>query len=141
MKKYILIITVFVLAFASACKAEKKSDAEQTQMKNVMAIHDEVMPEMGKIGRLVTQLRAKIDADQGGIEEKKAMEDLQEASKSMMNWMQDFMDHFDQEEISKGKVLSKEKQALLDEDEQKMIAVKNKMEASIANAQKLLQVD
>ena len=55
-KKLTLILSV-VIAVAYSCKDENK---ENSQMKGVMAIHDEVMPKMGTIGKLVAQLDEKI---------------------------------------------------------------------------------
>jgi len=141
MKKYVLVITSFLLVLGLSCKEDKKVEKaqEMSQMNQVMAMHDEVMPKMSKINKLATDLRKRIDGDERGTVEKKAMEDLQAANESMMDWMQEFMGHFTLDEINKGAPLSKEKQLLLDADEQKMIDVKNKMEISIKNAQALLE--
>lgn len=139
MKKYILILVSLVFAISMACKEDKKVSTESTQMKTVMAIHDEVMPKMGKIGSLVAQLREKIDTDQGGAIEKKAMEDLQDANASMMEWMQGFGNRFDSEEIMDGKALIEEKKQWLNEEEEKIKIVKEKINTSIANAEALLQ--
>ncbi|TMM59305.1 hypothetical protein FEE95_07695 [Maribacter algarum] len=138
MKKYILILATIVFAVSISCKEEKKESPESKQMEQVMAVHDEVMPKMGKIGSLVTQLRKKIDSDQGGIEEKKAMEALQDANKSMMDWMQGFNKRFDYEEIANGKELTEEKKQWLNEEEEKVKIVAEKMNSSIANAEALL---
>ena len=139
MKKYILILVSLIFAISMACKEDKKVSTESTQMKTVMAIHDEVMPKMGKIGSLVAQLREKIDTDQGGAIEKKAMEDLQDANASMMEWMQGFGNRFDSEEIMDGKALIEEKKQWLNEEEEKIKIVKEKINTSIANAEALLQ--
>lgn len=138
-KKYLVFITL-VLTFVIGCKENKKAEvsSETSQMTEVMAIHDEVMPKMGKIGRLVADLRKKIDNDQGTAADKKAMEDLQEANKSMMDWMKNFGDTFSPEEIMDGKELSPEKQALLDMEEKSVKVVKEKMNTSIAKAEELL---
>lgn len=138
MKKYILIIASLVFALTAGCKEEKKASSEADQMKTVMAVHDEVMPKMGKIGSLVAQLRKKIDTDQGGAIEKKAMEDLQDANKSMMDWMQGFGNRFDSEEIMDGKALTEEKKQWLNEEEEKVNIVKEKINTSITNAEALL---
>lgn len=138
MKKCILILAAIVFTFSLACKEEKKASPKSNQMKEVMAIHDEVMPKMGKIGRLVGQLRKKIDSDQGGAEEKKAMEDLQDANKSMMDWMQDFGKRFDYDEISEKKALTDEKKQWLNEEEERVKIVADKINSSIANAEALL---
>lgn len=134
MKKFILILVSLIFTISMACKEE-----ESDQMKQVMAIHDEVMPKMGKIGSLVAQLRKKIDSDQGGPVEKKAMEDLQDANASMMEWMQGFGDRFDSEEIINGKALTEEKKQWLNEEEEKVKLVKEKINTSIANAEALLR--
>ena len=107
-------------------------------MEEVMAIHDEVMPKMGKIGSLVAALRKKIDADQGSAIDKKAMEDLQDAHKTMMDWMQGFGDKFDSDEILNGKTLTLAKLKSLDEEEKKVKIVKEKINTSIAKAEALL---
>lgn len=138
MKKYILILASVILSVSMGCKEEKKVSPETNQMKEVMAIHDEVMPKMGKIGRLVAQLRKKIDSDQGGTEEKKAMEDLQDANEAMMDWMRDFGERFDSDEIINGKALTDEKKLWLNEEEEKVKIVADKINSSIANAEALL---
>lgn len=140
MKKYILILASLIFALSFSCKGEKKDSPESNQMGEVIAIHDEVMPKMGKIGSLVAQLRKKIDSDQGGIEEKKAMEDLQDANKSMMDWMQDFNKRFNHEEITNDKTLTEKKKQWLNEEEEKVKIVKEKINTSIANAEALLGV-
>jgi len=121
-----------------ACKEDKKASPESDPMKQVMAVHDEVMPKLGKIGSLVAQLRKKIDSDQGGAVEKKAMEDLQDANVSMMEWMQGFGDRFDSEEIINGKALTEEKKQWLKEEEEKVKIVAEKINSSIAKAEALL---
>ncbi|MFK7811140.1 MAG: hypothetical protein AB8B59_01525 [Maribacter sp.] len=138
MKKYILVLASVIFVLSLSCKEEKKESPESNQMEQVMNIHDEVMPKMGKIGSLVSQLRKKIDSDQGGAEEKKAMEDLQDANKSMMDWMQGFGNRFDSDEIMNGKTLTEEKKQWLNEEEEKVNLVKEKINTSIANAEALL---
>lgn len=103
-----------------------------------MAIHDEVMPKMGTLGKLVGQLKPM--ADSLGMEsvEFKAMKDLQEANRSMMDWMQGFGDRFDADEILNGKDLSDEKKKWLLEEEEKVKQVKENINSSIANAEKIL---
>ena len=103
-----------------------------------MAIHDEVMPKMGTLGKLVGQLKPM--ADSLGVEsvEFKAMKDLQEANRSMMDWMQGFGDRFDADEILNGKDLSDEKKKWLFEEEEKVKQVKENINSSIANAEKIL---
>lgn len=131
------------MGLAIGCKENKISNpsSETSQMKEVMAIHDEVMPKMSKISRLVADLRKKIDGDQGTAAHKKAMEDLQDAHKTMMDWMRGLGDNFDSEEILDGKALTPAKQKLLDEEEKKVKIVKEKINSSIATAEELLGVN
>lgn len=134
-----LISTVLLLSFS--CKQEKKAAEEQTQMKEVMAIHDEVMPKMSTIGKLVGELKPKVDSTEMGQKYEVAMKDLQDANTSMMDWMKDFGDRFNYEEIINGKELSEEKKQWLDEEEEKVKVVKEKINGSIERAEALLAKD
>mgnify|MGYP003147511703 CR=1 FL=1 len=135
----ILICTVLLLSFS--CKEKKKAPDGSTQMKKVMAIHDEVMPKMGSIGKLVGELKPKVDSTETGKQYEVAMKDLQAANTAMMDWMKEFGDRFDHEEILEGKELSAEKQQWLDEEEEKVKVVKEKINGSIARAKALLAKD
>jgi hypothetical protein len=138
MKKLLLSTLLVCVLCITGCKEEAKKEEGPSQMEQVMAIHDEVMPKMGELGKLVGSLKPM--ADSLGTESLpgKAMKDLQEANKSMMEWMQGFGDNFDSEEILEGKALSPEKQQLLDEEEAKIKEVKEKINSSIAEAKALL---
>ncbi|WP_228236371.1 hypothetical protein [Allomuricauda sp. M10] len=131
---YILAVSIFMIS----CKEEKKAPEEPTQMERVMAIHDEVMPEMGKIGKLVGELKSKVDTTEVGQQYESAMKDLQDAHATMMDWMKEFGDRFNSDEILNGKELSEEKQKWLDEEEVKVQVVKDKINTSITKAEALL---
>ena len=141
MKKNIALLASSILIFAFSCKEGNKTDGaeESNKMKEVMAIHDEVMPKMGTVGKLVSMLKTKVDTTAQGQEYQKAIRDLQAANESMMEWMQDFGTNFDSEEIMNGKVLTEEKQRLLIEEENEIKAVKEKIETSISTAEALLK--
>ena len=132
-----IIALVFSLVFL-ACKEEKKAPHKNTQMKEVMAIHDELMPKMGKIGRLVGELNKIEDSTETGKVYKEAKIELQEANKAMMDWMKELGDRFDYEEIIKGKELTEQKQQWLNEEEEKVKVLKEKINGSIERAEKLL---
>jgi len=134
---FLALISVFMFS----CKEDGKKDTklETPQMKEVMAIHDEVMPRMSTIGKLVGELKPKIDSTETGMQYEAAMKDLQEAHKGMMEWMQDFGDTFDSDEILNGKALSEEKQKLLDAEETKIKEVRNAINSSIEKAETLLK--
>jgi len=123
----------------TSCKEEKKESKTPSQMKQIMVIHDEVMPKMGDIGKLVAELKPKVDSTEIGRHSEKAMKDLQAAYKSMMDWMQGFGDRFDSDEIMNGKALTDQKQQWLDEEEKKVKALRKQIYSSIENAEVLLK--
>jgi len=141
MKKLFSILICTVLFLSFSCKEEKKAPEGSSQMEEVMAIHDEVMPKMGSIGKLVGELKPKVDSTETGKQYEVAMKDLQAANTAMMDWMKEFGDRFDHEEILEGKELSAEKQQWLDEEEEKVKVVKEKINGSIARAEALLAKD
>lgn len=140
MKLLKLTLALAVVLFtATNCKNENKEAAkEKSQMQEVLAVHDEVMPKMGTIGNLISQIDDKLK-DTDSIEAlTKANQDLKDAHKAMMDWMKGFGERFDSEEILKGKALTDEKQRFLDEEEIKVKALRDKMNSSIKNAEDLL---
>lgn len=144
-----LILTVLLLGISCKQNQEDKENttepsaqkASVTQMKEVMAIHDEVMPKMSTIGRLVGELKSQVDSTEVGQQYEVAMKDLQDAHKTMMDWMKDFGNRFNYEEIINGKELSEEKKQWLDEEEEKVKVVKEKINGSIERAEALLAKD
>ncbi len=138
MKKIILLLALIFVA--ASCKEQKKeTQNDTTQMQEVMAIHDEVMPKMSKLGKLVAELKTKVDTTEAGRQYEAAMKDLQAAHKAMMDWMQGFGDRFDSDEILNGKELTPQKQQWLDEEEEKVKALREQINLSIERAEKLLK--
>ncbi|MDF4203557.1 hypothetical protein PXD56_11350 [Maribacter sp. SA7] len=137
MKKILYTITIATLLTFIACKETKKTE-EPSKMEHVMSIHDEVMPKMGTLGKLVGQLKPMADSLGAESVEAKAMKDLQEANRSMMDWMQGFGDRFDADEIMNGKELSDEKKEWLNEEEEKVQQVKENINSSIERAEEIL---
>jgi hypothetical protein len=95
---------------------------------------------MGTIGKLINELEPMVDSTSVGKQYEVAIEDLEEGYNLMMDWMKGFGDRFDSEEIMEGKALTKEKQAWLIEEEEKVNIMKDKIYSSIANAENLLKV-
>ena len=137
MKNYIYL-TILLLTLSFSCKEKEKEVEGPSQMEQVMAIHDEVMPKMSTLGKLVGELNTKIDTTETGLKYEAAMKDLQAAHNSMMDWMKGFGDRFDSDEILNGKALSDEKQKWLDLEEVKVKDLKEQINSSIANAEALL---
>ena len=125
----------------AGCKGEKKQEAKDapSQMEEVIAVHDEVMPEMKTIANLVAELKPLADSTGQDSQYAVAMQDLQAAHQSMMDWMQGFGNRFDHEEIMKGKALSEEKQAWLAEEQEKVEAMRNQVLGSIERAREVLE--
>ena len=138
MKKLFTLLTIAGLLSITSCKDSKKVD-EPSRMEQVMDIHDEVMPKMGTLGKLVGQLKPMADSLGAESIEAKAMKDLQQANKAMMDWMQGFGNRFDSEEIMSGKELSVEKKKWLKEEEEKVKKVKENINASIERAEEILK--
>lgn len=134
---FFLIASIFLIF---SCKEEKKEEhkASNSQMKQVMAIHDEVMPKMSLLGKMVGEMTVKEDSSALGLQYKIARIDLQLAHKSMMDWMQGFGNRFDSDEILNGKELSDQKQIWLDEEEAKVKALRDQINSSLDEAKKLL---
>ncbi|MFT6370198.1 MAG: hypothetical protein ACJAWH_001281 [Maribacter sp.] len=137
MKKITLLLGIACVITVFSCKEEKKAEGP-SQMQQVMAVHDEVMPKMSKLGQLVGKLKPMADSLGMDSPQAKAVRDLQDANKSMMDWMQGIGNRFDADEILKNKALTAEKQKWLDEEEEKVNVAKEKINSSIANAEALL---
>ncbi|QBA65149.1 hypothetical protein EQY75_11785 [Muriicola soli] len=136
--------TIALLSFlliGMSCKTEPKKAETSSKMEEVMAVHDEVMPKMGTISKLVARLKPMADTTDTGKNYMKAMQDLQAAHKSMMDWMQGFGSRFDSDEIMNGKELSAEKKVWLLEEEEKVNQLKEDINNSIAKAEELLAED
>lgn len=134
-----LILVLIVLSVTLSCKKEEKEIKEVTRMERVIAVHDEVMPKMGTIGRLISELEPLVDTTSVGKQYEVAIEDLKEGHNLMMEWMKGFGDRFDSDEIMEGKALTEEKEAWLIEEEEKVNIMKNKINNSITNAELLLK--
>ena len=137
MKKYLLLVVPMFLMAIVSCKEEAK-DASAEQMKEVLAVHDEVMPKMGTISKLVGQLKPKVDSTEQGKLYEKAMKDLQESNAEMMEWMKRFGNRFEPDEIMNGKALTPEKKRWLKEEKQQIEALKQNVEVNISEAETLL---
>ena len=138
MKKNLPYLFAALLFTFNCCKTEKKEEGP-SQMQQVMAIHDEVMPKMGTIGKLVGRLKPIVDSLGLDSPQGKAMVDLQEANMAMMDWMRDFGNTFDSDEILNGKALTEAKKEQLNKEERNISKVKDAINTSIERAQVLLE--
>ena len=132
------VILIALIVHTISCKSEEKKTNEETRMERVISVHDEMMPKMGTIGKLIRALEQKADST-AGEPYKFAQDDLENAYTYMMDWMKGFGDRFDSDEIMNGKALSKQKEAWLIEEEEKVTIMRDMINNSITNAEALLK--
>lgn len=116
--------------------SEFNPDELEKLEKEVMRIHDEVMPKMSDIRKLQDQLEDRLDSttyytDKHIKELKRAQQGLEEADKSMWSWMYQY-----NLDSVKGKT---EKKLYLVDERAEIREVKSKMLNSIDYAQKTLE--
>ena len=124
-----------------ACKnkeAEPEAPAGPTQMEQVVAMHDELMPEMSTIGELISKLEATMDTTKADSIKIKVIADLKHANNSMMVWMKEFGGAFETDEIMNGAELSPEKKESLNQFESSVHALEAEMRTAIENAKAAL---
>ena len=140
MKKHIVYILSIGLVFAcnEITKEEKKFDAT---MQEIITIHDEVMPKMGKISSLIRELEAKIDTTAIGQAHADAQEDLKDSYDFMMEWMADFSEKFPsgEEVTSKDPEILAKKMDVLEKEKTEVYIMRDQISSSIKNAQAILK--
>lgn len=132
------MLLMALVVCSNGCKNQKENQYPNSQMTSVITQHDEMMLKMGTIGKLVSELKPKVDSTSEGQGYQKAMRDLQDANRSMMDWMQGFNEKFDSDEILNGKELNDQKKEWLREEAEKMEVLTLKINSSIENAETLL---
>lgn len=121
--KYLIILLAFT-SLSIGCK--EKSGLE----KEVMAIHDEVMPKLGELNKLKRNLSKQLPDIQNEPLRSEVLQiitDLENADEGMMTWMSEYK--IPSDESSKTEYLTKEKESI-----QK---VRKDMLSSIAKAKSL----
>lgn len=140
MKKLLILGALIVSVVACKNKeAEPEAPAGPTQMEQVVAMHDELMPKMSTIGELISKLEATIDSTNVDSIKVKTISDLKHANNSMMTWMKDFGTAFESDEIMNGAELTEAKQTTLNEFESSIHALQAEMETAIENAKAALE--
>jgi len=134
---YLLFPILILLSCSSA------DEQEQTEMINkVMAVHDAVMPEMGKISKFKKQAQTQSEvlfSDSLKANDEQAMElenlaiELDAANESMMVWMRNFSKDFEGMEHEEIIQYLEEKKAEIDEVKKGMEAVLDKADSRLKN--------
>lgn len=100
--KPILSLTLLALVFFTSC-VDKEKEAQNNLFKDVMAVHDEIMPKMDDIMNFKKQLKQKVEdfsavqpVDSAAISElQQAIADLDNSHDEMMGWMRQFNRNFE----------------------------------------------
>lgn len=145
-RTYIKIwIGVFFVALAmSACgagKAEKEQKQQEALAKEVIGIHDEVMPRMGELVKLRKQVKEKlnvwtadstVDHSAHIQQATQVVADLDAADKAMMDWMHEY---------NGGQGLYEHELIMtyLNDEKVKITAVKEHMNSAMDEAQNFLE--
>ena len=100
------IILLLFTGFLFNCASNDK----ESLYKEVITVHDEVMPKMEQVSKLSQDLKAKAQSISSNpssdksslVPINKSIEDLNNASRSMMKWMREFNTSYDTlpEEVS-----------------------------------------
>lgn len=133
---YRVIILLFLLMSLFACKSPSDDAAVAEMHRQVMEVHDEVMPKMGDIYKTKKRLKALLtehieSADSTRSNLLIAIKNLEDADDGMMQWMSDFKSGY------KGKT-DQETIAYLKSEKDKISQVSLDMKTAIANGQKLI---
>ena len=136
MRRLLILLISFTFTFFS-CQENPKDTSEYAQMERILALHDEVMPEMGTISGLIGQLEPLFTADSTLVQYGSAVEDLKMANGAMMQWMMDFSEDFTTDEIMGKTMIDKEKQNLLDRYEESANRLKLQMLGALEQGQNL----
>lgn len=147
----ILGIAILAVIFSCQQKQSEESKAFDSQMKETIQIHDDVMPKMSEINSLITKLKAQkeeieaadeVDSDEVEMHEN-AIKSLEEAHDLMMSWMKNFSNSFSRTEINTGLTTTdkdsiKAKQSQLDNQYQSAREMQKAITDALENAQKIL---
>jgi len=144
MKTPYFLLTILISLMISCADSTPEEAIEFDQkMEETIAIHDAVMPEMGKINKLLSQLETQIDST--NIEEfKPAIENLKNGHDKMMSWMKSFGDEFSKTEINQGIQLKdidslKLRLEALDKSYEQAEDMKNHIQEAIKEAEALVK--
>lgn len=139
----LLVFILFGLTMSCADSTPKEVAAFDQKMDKTISIHDEVMPEMAKINKLIIQLEAQKDSI--NLEKyQPAIEDLKTGHDKMMSWMKSFGDEFSKTEINQGIQLKdvdslKQRLKALEKSYKDAEAMQNHIQEAIRNAETLLK--
>lgn len=123
-------LVLFFTLFICSCKPDLSNPQVEKLYKEVMVIHDEVMPEISTIHKLKKKIR-KLNGDS---ETSLALiKKLDDADESMMSWMADFGKFRSMDDAT-----SEEKVAYLESEKNKISEVSKLMKNAISEGNNYL---
>ncbi|MEM1135895.1 MAG: hypothetical protein AAGI07_08635 [Bacteroidota bacterium] len=160
MMRSILKVIFFSIIVSCGSTADQKSVQEEDPLKaEVIAIHDEAMAKMGTMMSLEQQLKEVISTTDATLDStqikdyEKSIQELSGAHDAMMEWMRNFSKTFPHETLAgddhKGhqmgtsengsKRTEEETKRLLEVEKEKAIALRDRINKSISNAELLIK--
>ncbi|UZR96386.1 hypothetical protein [Chondrinema litorale] len=137
---YLIFISLLVIS----CSGSTEKDTQVTLKDEVLKIHDEAMDKMGVLYSFETKLKEEFDSTQTETYDK-AITELSKAQEDMMEWMRNYSKTFphkmhnkNDESHDKPMMTKEQEEELLKEEKVKIIEIKERMDYSIAQAEKLL---
>lgn len=135
---FLSLLSLLVWSCAEPSKKSEPTSQDPYSMESVMAVHDEVMPKMSEIARLIDELKPLSEKNPDSPYTN-AIAALQKSHKAMMDWMGDIGEAFTPDEILKGAELSEEKKARLKLEAERINEVKTLMLNSIQEGKRLIE--
>ncbi|KQC32448.1 hypothetical protein AAU57_03205 [Nonlabens sp. YIK11] len=147
MKKIIYLFAIVMIAFSCKNVAEDPLEEEIASFdqltEQTMEVHDEVMPEMGRLMDLSIEIDSKMeDAALSDAQVEQlfdAQVELDEAHDAMMDWMKDYSEKFPYEAETPSTVEELENQLpMIKSSLESIKKVQSDTQAAIKNAEELL---
>jgi hypothetical protein len=137
MKKLSLFALLFSLSIACQNNAPVEEETAVTSAsseslkKEVMDLHDKVMPEMTPMSKLQGQLQEAAVGSPDSLNYMTAAQDLKFAKQAMMEWMRGFSSTFSDD------MTEAEKVSFLETEKVKMMRIDSLTQVAINNAQEM----
>ncbi|PTM01782.1 MAG: hypothetical protein DA405_13415 [Bacteroidetes bacterium] len=137
MKKLSLFALLFSLGIACQNNAPEEeinattSASSESLKKEVMDLHDKIMPEMTPMSKLQGQLQAAAVGSPDSLNYMTAAQDLKFAKQAMMEWMRGFSSTFNDD------MTEAEKVSFLETEKVKMMRIDSLTQVAINNAQEM----
>ena len=120
---------LFLLMFLWGCVSKSGSQIDLL-FQDIMDVHDEVMPKMGKIRNLEKRCRSVALTSPDSTELMRQAESLASANEAMMDWMRNFKNDF--------QGFDEEKREYLLDQKMQVHQVKELMNSSILQSEELI---